>query len=232
MSAAASRSGALRFHGSPLALSAVADSVPTATPLSLHVTTPLATVAARVHVKSVAAEGPALLRVALPRSTPPGTYHGVVRVGDQERDVDVAVEPDPFLRFVPDRLTLVGAPEAHVPVTLTVVNLGNVAVALRASYAFGLYEAGSTDLAIGRAFGSEHKAAESRIDRLVDALAESYGGQLRVKVTHGAGDVTPGASREVRGTATLPSGVRAGVTYWGHWPMDYARYYVRVEVAS
>jgi len=132
------------------------------------------------------------------------------------------------LRFVPDRLALTGAAGARIAAALTVANLGNVAVTVRAAYAIGLFEVGGVDRAIGRSFGGDAATGERRIDSLVDAMADAHGGAMRVKVDSGSGEIAPGAWRTLGVTFTLPARLRAGVTYWGTWPLDYARYYVRV----
>jgi hypothetical protein len=44
--------------------------------------------------------------------------------------------------------------------------------------------------------------------------------------------VEPGESRTLALTLALPDRLRAGHTYWGTWPLDYLRYYVRVTCAG
>jgi hypothetical protein len=230
----------LRFRGGPTALAAAL-----AAPL------PASAAAAPVDVAARAAESPSprlslalpaerasrlvvadrVARLDVPRDTPPGSYEGTLEIGGETRSVVVDVEPEPFLRLVPPRLVLTAAAGARVPVELALVNLGNVAVEVRGAYAFGLFDVVGVERAIARTFVGE-KTEGGSADRLVDALGEEHGGMVRARVEQGAGSVEPGETRALTVTLALPDRLRAGHTYWGTWPLDYLRYYVRVTCAG
>ena len=67
-------------------------------------------------------EGAARLTLSLAHTTPPGTYEGKVRVGDQEHPLILEVEPRVRLRVDPRRLHFEAAPGATREADLLVTN--------------------------------------------------------------------------------------------------------------
>lgn len=228
---ARSRYDALVFRGSPLSLSALAPGDLDVSP-GIHAgrmsTGPAESLSVAMHASPT--DAGAFLRTHLSRSTPPGRYEGTVTVDGVERDAVFEVEPETFLRLIPERLQLQAAPGEHVTRALTLLNLGNVAVEVRGAYAFGLFDVGGVDRAVSKTFGGE-PAERGNIDRFIGMLADEHGGMVRVRVDEGEGTIEPGESRELSVTFALPSRMRPGHTYWGTWPLDYLRYYVRINVA-
>lgn len=169
-----------------------------------------------------------VLRTFVPRATAPGRYQGTVTVDGVERNAIFEVEPEPFLRIVPDRLQLSAAAGERLTREVTILNLGNVAVEVRGAYAFGLFDVGGVERAVARTIGGEGGEGRSA-DRFVGMLADEHGGMVRVRVEEGAGNVEPGETRNLTVVFHLPDRLRAGHTYWGTWPIEYLRYYVRVH---
>jgi hypothetical protein len=177
-------------------------------------------------------EGAARLTLSVAHTTPPGTYEGKVRVGDQEHPLILEVEPRVRLRVDPRRLHFEAAPGATREAELLVTNLGNVAREIRGVDAFGLFDTGGLDRAIGRAFAAEPPKGERRLDVIADAAAEGFGGLVRIKVESGAGELAPGESRNVHLTLALPEGIEQGRQYWGTWTLYNVNYVVRVDVTT
>jgi hypothetical protein len=218
----------IKFRGTPLALSAAfaADDVPSEPAMvMLEASSRLRLPPA---IQAVPFAPAPILRLHLPRNTPPGTYEGTLRVGAREEPVVVTVDPEVFLRLLPDRLVFEAAPGAHVPFDLTFLNLGNVPVDVRGAYAFGLFDVSGAERAIAKMATAKSVEGHGRVDILADALAEEHGGLVRVKVESGAGALSPGETRDVKVTIHVPDRIRSGQTYWGTWPIHNMRYYVRI----
>lgn len=237
---------ALVFRGTPVSLAAIAPPVADARGAERAMAREAPAREGRVARASFAAPGETarvlqvsasaagdrdVLRTFVPRATAPGRYEGTVTVDGVERTAIFQVEPEPFLRIVPDRLQLSAAAGERLTRRLTILNLGNVAVEVRGAYAFGLFDVGGVERAVARTIGGEGgEGGEGRsADRFVGMLADEHGGMVRVRVEEGAGNVEPGETRDLTVAFHLPDRLRAGHTYWGTWPIEYLRYYVRVH---
>jgi hypothetical protein len=234
--AKAGTAATVRFRGSPERLTGSAP-LPSGGPLSLEVRLDLPKElggSAPVYAQPLAADtGPMVwLRLALPTSTPPGTYAGTIRLGERPHKVAVEVEPRLQLRFSPVGLMLRGAPGSAVRGGFTLLNTGNVAFQVRTVYAFGVFDVDGLDNAFGQTFRARLGTGERRIDRFAEALTEGHGGLVRVKIVKGAGEVPPNSVREVEGSFRLPDRMRPGRVYGGTMPLNYARYGVRIETTG
>ena len=232
----------VRFRGTPSSL--VAPAGPAA-PAGLHrvrLSTESAGASATIEANAIAIDADPMLRLHLPRTTPPGAYEGRMMVGDRERTVQITIDPEVFFRVWPERLIFTAKARDQVAFDLLFANLGNVAIDIAEVHAFGVFDVGGTERAIGRMVrvtNDDHdddvklRAEEParRIDLFTDAIAEEHGGIVRVKVNRGAGMLAPGESREVGVTLRTPERVRTGHTYWGTWPMYSNRYYVKITGA-
>ncbi|MGQ0649319.1 MAG: hypothetical protein ACT4P7_17340 [Gemmatimonadaceae bacterium] len=225
----------LHFRGTPLALStllpadvatggATVEARPVAIPFATSAFTHLPLVSAMEAVSGQ------VVSTHLPRHTPPGRYEGTALVDGVERPVIYEVEPDMFLRLLPERLVLRVAPGAKLSREITLLNLGNVAVEVRGAYMFGLFDVSGVERAVARTLGEERPDPTGAVDRFVSMLSEEHGGMVRVKVDDGAGILQPGESRVLSLGLALPDRIRPGHTYWGTWPLEYLRYYVRIHV--
>jgi hypothetical protein len=225
----------VRFRGTPGSLAAPAGAP---APAGLH-RVKLSGESASIEADAVAVDSDPILRLHLPRTTPPGAYRGRMTVGDHERPVQITIDPEVFFRVWPERLIFTAKARDQVSFDLVFANMGNVAIDIAEVHAFGVFDVGGTERAIGRMVrGPNDDDAKSiadeparRIDLFTDAIAEEHGGIVRVKVTRGAGALAPGATREVCVTLRTPERVRTGHTYWGTWPMYSNRYYVKITGA-
>jgi hypothetical protein len=229
----------IRFRGTPTSLVAAAG---LSAPAGLHriqLSKGITGAADAIEANAVAVDADPILRLHLPRTTPPGAYEGRMVVGDREQTVQITVEPDVFFRIMPERLIFTAKAEEPVTFDLVFANLGNVAIDIADVYAFGVFDVGGTERAIGRMMlvksdGSVKSADQEtprRIDVLADAIADEHGGLVRVKVNRGAGTLAPGATRDVAITLRAPERLRSGHTYWGTWPIYNNRYYVKITGA-
>jgi hypothetical protein len=224
----------LRFRGAPAGLEGFAPTESVAgTPEAGAATLRLPSVAelASLPVEaSPLAGGTSYVRLSLPPATPPGTYDGTLRVGDGEVPVVAEVEPYPSLQLAPTQLQLEAEPGADVEAHVTALNDGNVPLEIAAADAFGLFDVRGAERSIRAAFTADTEQGERRIDRLVDELAGSHGGLVRVKVAEGAGPLAPGELRPLRLVFRVSETLERGQTYSGTWPLHSLRYYVRVVV--
>lgn len=185
---------------------------------------------APLPVASEPAGGAALLRFALPDSTPPGTYEGAVQVGKERYPVVVDVEAYPQLLLSPPQLLLQAEPGVELEAHLSLLNVGNVPCDVGRSQTFGLFDVHGAERSIGAALRNRSAKGERRLDRFAEELATSHGGLVRVAVREGSGTLPPGELRELKLTLRLPDGLEPGRTYSGTWPLHNLRYYVRIEV--
>jgi hypothetical protein len=224
---------ALVFRGAPLAMCAVQPGEAAAATRG-RAARDRATMAMdsgeerELRIERETTAGGQLFRTHITRSTPPGRYEGRVVVNGVEHPAVFEVEPEVFLRIFPERLVMQADAGERVERDLTLLNLGNVAIDVRGAYAFGLFDVGGVDRAVSRTLGGD-VTSTGTVDRFIGNLAEEHGGMVRVKVEEGAGSIAPGASALLRVTFAIPPRLRAGHTYWGTWPLDYLRYYVRIH---
>jgi hypothetical protein len=235
MSAASGWRPPVRFRGTPIALSAVTPGGPdAASSLSLTLDLP-GTPEHRTHAVHSRVGDSSILKLNLPRNTPPGKYTGIVMVGDVEQEVIVDVEPEVFLRLFPERLVFTARASERVQIEMSLANMGNTAVEVRGAYAFGLFDVGGVERAIAKTVTAQltgESGVRGRADYFADAIADEHGGMVRVKVDEGAGQIAPDEVREMKITLTVPDRVRPGRTYWGTWPLYNLRHYVRITGAD
>lgn len=223
----------IRFRGGPLSLTAMLPGAGALEPGRVRLAQPALQATVEGSPKAVeplVAHAGDLVQLHFPRSTPPGTYHASLHLGDEERDVVVEVEPEVFLRIFPERWTVTAQPGEEVDTIVSISNLGNVPVQLDRSYGFGIYDVGGLDCAVGRVAVGYDRKREHAADSLAEALFEMHGGLARLHVRAGSGSIVPGASLAVGIALTVPDRVQRGHTYWGTWPLLNVRYYVRINV--
>jgi hypothetical protein len=222
----------LHFSGTPISLSAIIDDVgaagaPVALRWAAEEKAPAA--AEETHVAfAPVSEGNGVMRIHLPRSTPPGTYEAHVKIGDQERPVVIDVEPEVHFRIFPPRLLLCAGPNDVVRREVTIVNMGNVSIDVPRASGFGLFEIDGLERAVGEAL----QETDDPLSVMFDRARDMYAGLLRLQIEEGSGPLAPGESRAVRLALHLPQNIQPRRTYSGLWPLYHAKYYVQVEAAK
>src|SRR3954454_1618836 len=121
------------------------------------------------------------LRLALPDSTPAGTYKGVMTIGDARHPMVVEIQERRRLVVTPSRIALALAlPSREAATVLHVLNAGNAPLELAAKQAFGLFEDHGLDRSLARAWMDTKARGVDRFGVLADELAASHGGPVRV----------------------------------------------------
>jgi hypothetical protein len=206
----------VRFRGTPFAMSAVlSERGPEMGPCSVSLRRPKAK-GGPIECEALADDDPRVLRLVLPRFTPPGTYEGTVQVDGEDRPVVVEVEPDVDVRLFPEELTIRAHPGDMVGVDLTVLNKSNVPVEVARTYVFGIFMRGGIERAIRTAYTHKLQKDQRRADVLVDTLADAHGGLVKVKVTEGSGAVEPDEARDLEAIVRVSRTAVPGRSYTGN----------------
>jgi hypothetical protein len=220
----------LRFRGSPVSLDALVgiphEHFGAASKFSVEELAPGAV--PNVHASSVA-QGATRLRMEIARNTVPGMYKGTAKVGDETYPVEIQVEPYVHLSVSPRQLVVDARAGQDLHEDLIVANTGNVPADIGVTYAFGLYDVQGAERGIRQAFRKTESDGRSRLDQLVDGLAEGHAGIVRLRVEDGAGPIAPGEVRAIRLDLRMPAGLQSGYTYTGTLPIHNLRYYVKVR---
>jgi hypothetical protein len=224
----------LRFRGTPIGLSAVLRDVTARSavgvvwPAEAGGAAPGGVVAAGVHVAfAPVTDDTGVMRIHLPRTTPPGSYEARVIIDEQERDAVIEVEPDVHLRIFPERLLLAGSMDEVLTREVTIANLGNVEIEIPAVTGFGLFETDGLERAIGAAFNDVPKG-ERPLDEIFARARDTYGGIARLKID-GGGSLVPGQTRELQISIHLPRNIQPRRTYTGLWSIYQSKYFIQVD---
>jgi hypothetical protein len=175
---------------------------------------------------------PGIVRVKLrfARYVPPGTYVGRVRLKDEEHEFVAAVAPIPYIRISPSFLSLAGVANGEDSARLTLANGGNATFIIRPAYAFGVFQQGGVEEALGKSYREQGKPGERWIDRLGDNLSKAHGGLVRVKVEQGEGPLQPGELRELQLKFRFPDNLHLNRIYDGKLEFDSFICPVRIDV--
>ena len=181
---------------------------------------------------SDAAPGATRLRMTVARNTSPGIYKGSAKVGNEKYNVEVQIEPYVHLSVSPRQMIIEAYAGQRLTEQLIFANTGNVTCDIGKTHAFGLYDVFGAERSIGAAFREPTSADQSRLDRLVDELAQGHAGMIRLQFESGAGTIAPSEVRTARVDMHMPSGLKAGHTYTGTLPLHNLRYYVKVRATE
>jgi hypothetical protein len=168
-----------------------------------------------VGVQSVPHGRQSEIRFVLPETTPPGEYPGTLRLGDHRFAIVVQVDPVVHLAAVPGRFDLVSN-GGDARETLTILNAGNTATTIDRRYALGLFAHAGLDRMLGKTLGADAPDGHARVDTLMSAAADEYGGLVVANVAAGAGPLEPGQARAVTFAFTFPQKSRASASYFGY----------------
>lgn len=221
-----------RFRGTPSRLlTAVEYAGKVPPPQSCRVTLAGRT-ALPLFVRRLRSEEPlmSVMSFRLPKSTPPGIYQGRVELGEQQIPIEVEVEPRTILRFLRPALFRRIKRGARITEELVLVNRGNVTIEIPKEDRFCVFDESGVARAIYRGLVEEDGDGEQRIDRVMDELAKSHGGLVRVTVSEGWGALAPEEVRTLKVEFHFSGRLIANRTYRGTWSVSEASLDVKVEV--
>jgi hypothetical protein len=159
-----------------------------------------------------------LVRLKIPKSTPPGTYQSRCALEDHEVPVVVAVEPSHDLRFVPESLSAAAAPGETIQTAVTIVNTGNADLPLAGEDTFCVFDSSGVDRAFCTALTQDANGGQ-RLERLFDELSGLHGGLVRVRLKEGATAIPPGEAKRIELIFDCSRRLRPGRTYTGAWSL-------------
>jgi hypothetical protein len=172
------------------------------------------------------------LHLRLPRSIPPGTYEGTVRINAEPRPLIVEVEARKRISIFPRRAEIRAVPGGSTDLYLTLLNMGNVPLEVPRVSGFGIFAKDGVDLAVGRTFQQKTGGQTSRADRFMDALGDGYGGVVKLRVQKGWGRLDPGMSREVALALQVPAQAASGRKYWGLWVLHEYNFKIELDIVA
>lgn len=172
------------------------------------------------------------LSFRLPRSTPPGSYQGSAELGGKQVPITVDVEPRRRLRFIPSKLVYRGESGTGFSDEVILLNLGNVDVEIPAQDTFCVFDSSGVAQAFYRGLAEENAAGRSRIDRVMDELAKSHGGLVRVTLSRGSGRLAVEEARELGVDLNFSHRLSAGHTYRGTWQVAEASLEIEIELVG
>jgi hypothetical protein len=218
------------FRGSPFGLAAVMEAPSLGSgPFRVSLKVPKGK-GGPIEVEALSDEDRRVLRLTLPRFTPPGRYEGTVAVDGKDRPVVAEVEPELDVRLFPEQLSVRGHAGDLVGIDFTLINMSNVPVEIRTVHAFGMFMDGGVERAIRQAYTAKLKSGERRADVLVETLAGCHCGLVKLKVTKGAGTVEPDGVCHVEGVLHIPSGAEQGCSFVGNLEMHGLVYPIKIAV--
>jgi len=184
----------------------------------------------KIRELSETERGLSLLKIKLPVSTAPGVYKGTLDVAGTAFPIEVNVEASPDLRLFPANLSTAATPGSVINQKLTVLNKGNFPVKLDKEYTFCVFERGGIDRALFLALASDKFKGDERLNKLLDELAVSHGGLIRVEIASGDAEIGAGAARDIQIALRLSDRLRPGHTYAGAWKFEHTSFGVEIEV--
>ncbi len=176
------------------------------------------------------ANGLTRVSLAVPDSTPPGTYHGVLRCGDVTQPVEIEVDPRPRVRLLPRTIEVEATRGEVLAIQVQLVNVGNVDVEVTPGGAIELEDPSALARALRRAASARPEKGERPLDLAAEEFAASRGGVGRLRVAEGSGRVEPGEVRRVRATLAVPDDLRPGRVYSGSWELAGASLSLSIKV--
>jgi hypothetical protein len=174
--------------------------------------------------------GIARIRVRFERHTPAGVYQGTLRIGSIAYPFVAEVDAASELRALPSSLTFRAVSDSQARAEITLVNSGNGDYEVRKLYAFGVFQEGGLEEALGKAYRAGQADRRRWIDRVGDNLTDAHGGLARIQVQEGFGALPPGQLRRLALLFHFPGNLRPGHTYTGEIEFGELIYSVRIDV--
>ncbi len=176
--------------------------------------------------------GLSMLRIKLPVSTPPGAYEGTVQIGSTELPILIDVEPRARVRLLPRTIRASTSAASVVKANLVLLNGSNFTINLEKEYRFCVFERGGIDRAIFLALTSDRVVGDKRVERLLDELARSHGGRVRLEIESGSGAVRPTEARDLCIALHFSDRLRPGRAYSGAWRIENTSLAVTIQVTG
>jgi hypothetical protein len=186
--------------------------------------------AKEIEVKGTHEVDRRVLRICLPPHFPPGSHSGRLLLDGQSEEAVFEVDPVPQLRFFPDRARFSAQPGARIMTFWHVLNLGNVPVNIRSVLAFGIFQGGGIERSFRHAYVNSPTKKRGRMDLLTDALADSHGGLVKVRIMGGAGELAVGELRRIDAELRLSPKLKSGELYSGTLQMPGIGYAMSFEI--
>ncbi|MBJ7603398.1 MAG: hypothetical protein JF888_09460 [Candidatus Dormibacteraeota bacterium] len=178
------------------------------------------------------ANGLTWVSVAVPDSTPPGTYRGVLRSGDLAQPVEIEVDPLAQVRLLPPGVEAEASRGGELAIQVQLVNIGNVYVEVAAGSAIELEDSTGFARALRRAASARPEMGERPLELAGEEFAASRGGVGRLRVAEGSGRLKPGEVRRVRATLAVPDDLRPGRVYSGSWELAGTSFSLSIKVRT
>jgi hypothetical protein len=165
------------------------------------------------------ASGPMPIRLALPRTTPPGCYGAVFDIGGDRRQVEIEVLADEALDIESRGIVLSGRPGEVVRGRLVFANRGNVPLRLDVLGSIILEDMQPLCVSVQHALEQvrdrevQEDAHRVFLDALVKRVADRRPNTGRVRLADGATTLDPGQAAELAVACRLPSNMIAGSRY-------------------
>jgi hypothetical protein len=171
------------------------------------------------------------VRLMLAASTPPGTYHATVHTPGGDVAAVALVQERPYLTLTPSLLRLAVPPGGEADQHITAYNAGNTPCEIRRAYAFGLFESAGLDRAVGAGLQADVSGLD-RLATMVDSVADSHGGLVRVTVRDGTGVLDPEEARQLVTAWRFSDRLKAGAEYFATWRLYNLSMAVLVDVIT
>jgi hypothetical protein len=233
MPVAESASTALRFRGIPNGVACIAN-LDLAANRNQKPSSHLSLALPNAEIPSSAlrilpvSEGISRLWFKLPPYTPPGTYHGNVRIQETDYSISVDVEANENLVLSQSQLRVIARAGEQITAHFTLANAGNVTCDIGKGHGFGLFDVEGAERAVGAAFSQPEASGREKMDRLMDRLKEEHAGFVRVHIEEGAGSIRAGEMHELTVRFRFPDNMKPGRGYTGTWVFFNIALQVRV----
>ena len=172
----------------------------------------------RARIKRMAGLGMTQMLIALPRTTPPGTYRVVVPVCGRDRSAILDVQPSCESKVFPTGVYIRTHVAGRETLELTVSNIGNHPFEISKIATFVLARPDALCRAIVATVATEERDGHAIIDRMAQELKAQLGGVAVMRIKTQQRIFEPGETRHIEATLRMPEDIRPG-QYWGDWPV-------------
>ncbi|MEU9918988.1 hypothetical protein [Streptomyces sp. NPDC051001] len=176
-------------------------------------------------------DGHTEIRLLMAAGTPPGEYPARLVSAEGSLNARVRVRSCARVRVHPADLLVEGVPGADVPVTVYLLNEGNVPADPGRVGVVALEEEDAVERAIVAGLMGEARSVE-RFGTAADVIAAAQAGTVRVVAPGRPKSMPPGAGYALSVDFRLPEGLTPGRSYDGTWQVCGQPVPVRVTVTE